>query len=46
MRVALTLNKVHGGGMLPWMFGLSPFALTELHRVTMAWLEETSEPDA
>lgn len=40
MRMALALNKVHGGGMLAWLFGLSPFALTELHRVTKEWLDE------
>jgi hypothetical protein len=45
MRVAFSLNKVHGGGMLPWLFSLTPFALCELHRVTMAWLDET-QPEA
>lgn len=41
MRMAIVLNKVHGGGMLPWLCGLSPFALCELHRHTKAWLDDT-----
>lgn len=44
IRIAVSLNKVHGGGALPWLFSLSPFALAELHRHTMAWLDDLA-PD-
>lgn len=45
IKLAMVLNKAHGGGMLRWLMGLPADSLMELQKHTAEWLDEITPED-